>query len=70
MFDVSGNVEMSLLSEVQVPHICSSHIKLVSHFHSSGSIKNGERDFMLLPWLRLELNGQLLCLVGQVFLIR
>lgn len=61
---------MVLLSVMQVPHIYSSHIKLVNHFHSSGSTKNGERDFMLLQWLLLELDGPLLCLVGQVFLIR
>lgn len=59
-----------VLPGIQGHSTYSSLIRSAIRFHSNGSTKNGGRDFMLLPWPLLGVDGQLLCLAVQDFLTR
>ena len=48
----------------------SNPIKSAIHFPSSGYLRNGGRDFTLLPWLPPGVDGLLSCLVVQDFRTR
>lgn len=56
--EVLAVIKQSLLDYIQAHSICSSRTKLVIHFLLSGSIKNGGRDFTLLPWPPLGVDGE------------
>lgn len=69
-FDCMDDHRMTTTYKTQVPSMFSNLIKLVNHFHLSGSTRNGERVSMLQQWLLQEIDGQSLCLVGLDFLIK